>query len=292
MGLYPQTIADLGLDPSAGEYHIQIRRQDGQPMHIPRGTTVQVQGDTVTPTSSTTSKTTLYNPLMHANVVAERIDQGVDYAGTGYLVAIANGVVTASVANGSGWEGEGYVEYRVTQDCFLQGAYIYYAEGVDTVVSVGEQVKGGSRLCNLRSPMPHGIEIGFAAGVGEESYYAYHDGPYQENNEVTRPGLAFSNLVHALGGPAGKQEGPVVGNFPEYMPDGEPPANIRQGAGGGLGTTNLPNVSADTLASAYGWPGDYYSAVVQIQRGADNGSHHSHSAAAYAAGITYVPMAG
>jgi len=235
---------------------------------------------------------TMYNPLMHANVTPERIDQGVDYAGTGYLVAIADGVVTESVANGSGWEGEGYIEYRITQSGFLYGAYVYYAEGVDTVVSVGEQVKGGSRLCNLRSPMPHGIEIGFAAGVGEESYYAYHDGPYQENNEVTRPGLAFSNLVHALGGPAGKQEGSVVGKFPEYMPDGEPPANLRSGAGGGLGSTGGFQGTSKSVAAAFSWPGDYYSAIVQIQRGADNGSHHSHAAAAYAAGITYVSMAG
>jgi hypothetical protein len=291
MGLYPQTILDLGLDPLGGEFDIQIRRQDGAAMHIPRGTPVTVQGDTVTPTSGSASKSTMYNPLMHANVTAERIDQGVDYAGTGYLVAIADCVVTASVANGSGWEGEGYVEYRITQDGFLQGAYVYYAEGVDTVVSVGDNLKGGARVANLRQPMPHGIEIGFGAGTGQESYYAYHDGPYQENNEATRPGLAFSNLIKSLGGPKGIIEGAVVGNFPEYMPDGEPPANLRAGAGGSLGAAQGMTDTPGVVAAAFSWPGDYYNAVVQVQRGADNGSHHSHSAQQHIAGITYVTMA-
>lgn len=251
---------------------------------------VQIASGSETTAPETESKA-YFNPLAHANVTPERIDQGVDYAGTGYLVAIADGVITASVANGSGWEGEGYVEYRVEQQGFLYGAYVYYAEGVDTVVTVGEKVRGGSRLANLRQPMPHGIEIGFAAGEGEQSYYAYHDGAYQENNEATRPGIAFSNLVKALGGPPGVIEGEVVGEFPEYMPSGEPPANLASGVSAAPLSGGPSSISAPSAASAFTFPGDYYSAFVQIQRGLDNGSHHSHSAQQYAAGVTFVPMA-
>jgi hypothetical protein len=289
MGLYPQTIADIGLDPTAAEYHIQIRRQDGKPMNIPRGATVQISDSSTPATPSGETTQGYFNPLKHANVTPERIDQGVDYAGTGYLVAIADGVVTRSIANGSGWEGEGYIEYKVTQPGFLDGVYIYYAEGVNTVVSEGEQVKGGNRICNLRVPMPNGIEIGFAAGEGEESYYAYHDGKYGENNEATRPGIAFSNLIVALGGPAGKIEGAVVGKFPEFMPDGFPPSGVTTG----VETTPLSGgpqtIPEAVAASAYTFPRDLYSAFVQLQRGITAGSHHSHAAQQYANGVTYVP---
>jgi 3D (Asp-Asp-Asp) domain-containing protein len=254
---------------------------------------------TVTVTRTTAKQTSgggvgvnsYYNPLVHAKVTPERIDQGVDYAGTGYLVAIADGVVTASVKDGSGWEGEGYIEYKVTQPGFLEGAYIYYAEGVDTVVNVGEKVSGGARLCDLRQPMPHGIEIGFAAGSGnEDSYYRYHDGPYNEG-DATRPGVAFSNLIKALGGPPGVIEGPVVGKFPEYMPSGEPPSSLVQGTSAGPLSGGPSSIPASTAANDFDWPNSLYSAFIQIQRGADNGSHHSHSAQADLMGITYVTQA-
>lgn len=243
-------------------------------------------------TPSTASGKSFFNPLAHASVTAERIDQGVDYAGTGYLVAIADGVCTQSVADGSGWEHEGYIEYRITQAGFLNGAYVYYAEGVNTVVSVGEKLRGGSRLCDLRQPMPHGIEIGFAAGTNEESYFAYHDGPYPENNAATRPGLAMSNLIKALGGPAGKIEGEVIGKFPEFMPNGEPPADMSTGSGvAGIISSGAPSVSASSVASTFDFPNSWYSAFVQIQRGALNGSHHSHAAQQHINGITYVTQA-
>lgn len=237
-------------------------------------------------TVSTTPPRQLYfNPLAHARVTPERIDQGVDYAGTGYLVAIADGIVTESIANGSGWEGEGYLEYKITQPGELEGVYIYYAEGVNPVVHRGEQIRGGARVADLREPMPHGIELGFAAGTRQWSYYRYHDGPYHEG-DVTRPGLAFSNLVHKLGGPAGRQEGPVVGNFPEYIQSGEPAAGVTTSAEGVISAGGGP---VPVVRGQFEWPGDVLSAFVQLQRGALNGAHHSHAAWFYARGIEYVP---
>lgn len=274
--------------------HIDIYDYFGRANQLQWG----VQNVTVTVVTDAQSKPTtasgkeFFNPLAHASVTAERIDQGVDYAGTGYLVAIADGVCTASVANGSGWENEGYVEYQITQAGFLHGVYVYYAEGIDPVISVGEKLRGGARLCDLRQPMPHGIEIGFAAGTNQESYYRYHDGPYGENNEATRPGLAMSNLIKALGGPPGIIEGEVVGKFPEFMPNGEPPADMSAGSGvAGVLSSGAPTVSAGSVASAFDFPNSWYSAFVQIQRGADNGSHHSHSAQQHIMGITYVTQA-
>jgi hypothetical protein len=296
MGLYPQTVDDIGLDSGAGEFHVYIQRQDGQPMHIPGATVVYLSsnGSAATPTGTTGG--VFYNPIEHANVTPERIDQGVDYAGTGYLVAVADGHVTLSTQDDSGWEGGGYVQYRVTQGGFLEGAYIYYAEGVSPVVNEGDDIKGGQKVADLRVPQPTGIEIGFAAGSGDQSYYAYHDGGWNDtlDNEsaATRPGLAFSNLIKALHGTPGKIEGPIVGNFPEFMPNGEPPADM--GAGGGVATIlagSTPTVTADVAAGYFSFPDAIYSAFVQIQRGATNGSHHSHSAQQFINGITYVPQA-
>lgn len=291
MGLYPQTIADLGMDPTAGEYHIEIRRQDGGAMNIPRGAAIDLPFGTAPATPSGGSAQVWFNPLAHAAVTPERIDQGVDYAGSGYLVAITDAVITASVANGSGWEGEGYLEYRIIRGGELAGAYVYYAEGIDPIVSVGDTVKGGQHIANLRQPMPHGIELGFAAGTNEESYYRYHDGAYAEGT-ATRPGIAFSNLIERLGGPGGKIEGAVVGRFPEYMQSGVPDASINTaGVAASPLATNQPKTGAQGAAGDFKFPDDYYSAFVQLQRGANNASHHSHAAAAYAAGVTFVTKA-
>jgi hypothetical protein len=291
MGLYPQTIADIGMDVTAGEFHVQIRRQDGAAMNIPRSAIIDLPNTPAASGPAATPAQRYFNPLAHAQVTAERIDQGVDYAGSGYLVAIADGIITQSVANGSGWEGEGYIEYQITQPGELQGAFVYYAEGVNTVVRDGWEVKGGSRLCDLRSPMPHGIEIGFAAGNGEESYYRYHDGSYHEG-DATRPGIAMSNLIERLGGPGGRIEGAIVGHFPSYVPSGEFGASVNtSGATPSTLGRGQPFIPAPSAAAGFHFPGDYYSAFVQLQRGANNGSHHSHAAAAYVAGVTYLTKA-
>lgn len=243
----------------------------------------------VLPTSSSApppARALYVNPLAHARVRGERVDQGVDYAGTGYLVAIADGEVTESIPDGSGWENEGYLEYKITQPGELEGAYIYYAEGITPVVKKHEKIRAGSRVADLRSYMPHGIELGFAAGVGQESYYGYHDGKYDEVSS-TRPGIAFNNLVVRLGGPSGIVSRDVTGKFPEYMQSGEPAPTVSKEPSSGV--TGNPLGGGVFMSGQFDWPGSVLSAFVQIQRGAGNGSHHSHSAWFAARGITYVP---
>lgn len=288
MGLYPQTLADLGLDTGGGEFHVQIRRQDGKPLRPAHGTETTTVDAGAAPPDTQPATADYVNPLAHANVTGERIDQGVDYAGTGYLVAIADGIVTESVPDGSGWEGEGYLEYKITQPGELEGASVYGAEGITPVVHAGERVSAGARIADLRDPMPHGIELGFAAGTGQQSYYRYHDGNYVEGT-ATRPGIAFDNLVRRLGGPAGRIEGPVVGKFPEYMQSGEPAGDVTStGAAPGLGISGASSTDPAGSAATYDFANSLYSAFVQIQRGATNAARHSNAAKVWAAGITYV----
>jgi hypothetical protein len=153
------------------------------------------------------------NPLASASVRAERIDQGVDYAGTGTVGALGPGVVTQVVPSGSGWEGGGYVEYKLTAGPYA-GHYVFAAEGLTPTVSVGQILSPGQPIASINPGSSTGIEIGFAAGVGESAYASRYGGGYSEG-QLTAAGQAFSDLIASLGGPAGLAEGrQVVGHFP------------------------------------------------------------------------------
>jgi hypothetical protein len=153
------------------------------------------------------------NPLANASVHAERIDQGVDYAGSGTLGAIGPGVVTNVVGSGSGWEGGGYVEYKLTAGPYA-GRSVYYAEGVTPTVSVGDTLSPGQAVATIVPGSSTGIEIGFAAGKGQSSYASVYGGGYGEG-QLTAAGQAFSQLLTSLGAAAGLSEGRgVTGHFP------------------------------------------------------------------------------
>ena len=164
------------------------------------------------PATAAASAAGYVNPLANASVTAERIDQGVDYAGSGTLGAIGPAVVTSVVSSGSGWEGGGYVEYKLTAGPYA-GRSVYYAEGVSPTVSVGQTLQPGQPVAKIIPGSSTGIEIGFAAGKGQEAYANAYGGGYSEG-ALTAAGVAFSNLIKSLGGPAGLTEGrQVTGHF-------------------------------------------------------------------------------
>lgn len=251
-------------------------------------------GDTTPPGGGGTGRsgaTNVYhNPLAHARVTAERIDQGVDYAGTGWLAAIADGVVTTVHGpSDSGWPGS-FIEYKITQPGQLEGAYVYYAEGVTANVSPGDHLNGGDKVATLIPNWHSGIEIGFGAGTGGESYYRYHDGPYQEGT-ATRPGIAFSNLVKLLGGPPGRIEGATVGKWPEYVQQGSyqgvTDSGVLPASGGGIEFTAG---DAQAEANSVDWGGSVKRKWHALQSGGYTGAHHSGSASAFAASKEYLTI--
>jgi hypothetical protein len=153
------------------------------------------------------------NPLADASVRPERIDQGVDYSGSGTIGALGPAVVTQVVPSGSGWEGGGYVEYKLTAGPYA-GRYVFAAEGVTPTVSVGQTLSPGQPVATIIPGASTGVEIGFAAGVGQSAYASRYGGGYSEG-QLTAAGQAFSDLIASLGGPAGLTEGrQVVGHFP------------------------------------------------------------------------------
>jgi hypothetical protein len=146
------------------------------------------------------------NPLAGASVTPQRIDQGVDYSGSGTLAAIGDGKVTYVGTSGTGWPGA-FVEYQLTSGPD-SGRYVYYAESISPAAGlhVGQTVRAGQPIASING----GIEIGWGSGVGTQPA-AQADGQWSGGNDAgnvpSADGRSFSALVAQLGGPPGKVEG-------------------------------------------------------------------------------------
>jgi hypothetical protein len=165
------------------------------------------------------------NPLEAAIVKPERIDQGVDYAGIGKLVAIGAGRITyLATDDDSGWPGA-FIEYRLLRGAD-RGCYVYYAEGVTPAAGlrVGDTVTAGEPIATIIPVYPTGIEIGWGAGIHSKAY-AKVAGQWSdtddEDNIASAAGKSFSALIAALGGPPGKDEGGEAGAATPSDPDTE-----------------------------------------------------------------------
>jgi hypothetical protein len=150
------------------------------------------------------------NPLARARVTPERIDQGVDYAGSGTLVAIGAARVTYMATSGTGWPGP-FIEYRLL-DGPDAGCYVYYAEGVNPAAGLraGETVAAGQPVASIISGWSTGIELGWGAGITTVTYAAkthQWSANSDEHSTATAAGKSFSALIASLGGPPGKVEG-------------------------------------------------------------------------------------
>lgn len=130
------------------------------------------------------------NPFSRSTgLVTGRIDQGVDFTGSGAIVAIGDAKVLATGA--PGWPEEGGVLYQLLGGP-LKGEVIFVYEGVDATVQAGETVKAGQQIATFR---PGGsIETGFADTAGVPlSHAEYYEG------KITESGLEMFSLLQALG---------------------------------------------------------------------------------------------
>jgi hypothetical protein len=139
------------------------------------------------------------NPLADANVTPARIDQGVDYAGTGTLTSIGQARVTYVGTTNTGWPGA-FIEYQLLNGPDA-GRYVYCAEGVRPAggIYVGRALQPGQAVAYLIPGWSTGIEIGWGAGIGTASL-AWKLG---EHTYPTLSGENFSALIASLGGPPG-----------------------------------------------------------------------------------------
>ncbi len=168
------------------------------------GSTAKAHG--CQPTAATSG---YVNPLAQATLISERIDMGVDYAGTGRLLALGAGRITYVGTSGTGWPGA-FVEYRLLNGPDA-GCFVYYAEGVRPAswLHVGETVHAGQGIAYVIPGWDTGMEIGWGAGRSTRTY-AQLSGtwtPSEDAEDVaTRAGRSFSALIADLGGPPGKVE--------------------------------------------------------------------------------------
>jgi hypothetical protein len=150
------------------------------------------------------------NPLAGAAVTPKRIDQGVDYTGSGTLTAIGAATVTSIATSDTGWPGA-FIEYQLLGGP-ESGCFVFYAEGVTPAegLHVGETIRAGQAVAAIIPNYSSGIEIGWGADDGTKTYAAKMgewSARAEQDNIPTAAGKSFSSLIASLGGPPGKVEG-------------------------------------------------------------------------------------
>ncbi len=208
----PSALADRGGRGSAT--HIHARAHRTPTARSSGGAGIAGRAATATPGSTTcqpvSTATSYANPLAGATVKGERIDQGVDYAGTGTLSAIGAARISYVGTSGTGWPGA-FIEYRLLRGADA-GCYVYYAEGVTpaTGLHVGQTVTAGQTLARIIPGWPTGVEVGWGAGDSTKTL-AMKTGDWSATDDAdsnaSTTGKTFSALIANLGGPAGKVEG-------------------------------------------------------------------------------------
>ncbi|HXZ75590.1 MAG TPA: hypothetical protein VEH31_32615 [Streptosporangiaceae bacterium] len=148
------------------------------------------------------------NPLRNVSgLIAERVDMGADFAGSGPVYALGDGVITNATGSSGGWPGGGWITYKLT-DGPDAGLIVYVAEDVTPAVQPGQHVTSSTVIANMFSG-GDGIETGWAMpdGASAESQLAEAGGISGGGPFPTRIGLSFEGLLQSLGVPAGNNRG-------------------------------------------------------------------------------------
>jgi len=186
----------------------------GQVLTIPSGATTVNAGTTTpgTPSPAPSSPGAYANPLRSvSSLVPERIDQGVDFSGSGPIYAIGDGVVRNTT--NPGWPDGGFITYQLT-DGPAAGDFVYVAENVVPRVQVGQQVTPTTVVGTLVDAGP-GLETGWAQPPGDGNAAA--SGQWNTSTS-TAYGENFSQLLQSLGAPGGVTEGSTQGALPAGWP--------------------------------------------------------------------------
>lgn len=169
---------------------------------------------------SFTSTTGYENPLRDVSGLTPlRIDQGVDYEGTGPVYAMGDGTVISVNTTDSGWPGLGtsctdgtppcngaFIKYKLT-DGPAAGDYVYFAEDCRPVVTPGETLTVNTVICNMYEGGTN-IETGWTTAAAGEATLAqaqYIAGG--QGNYATSAGQNFSALLKSLQAPPGLIQG-------------------------------------------------------------------------------------
>jgi hypothetical protein len=192
------------------------------------------------------------NPLRRAHITPERIDQGVDYAGSGPIYALGPGIIRETT--NSGWPGGAFIAEELTAGPD-SGAIVYYAENISPRVHVGQSVNARDVVGDITG----GIEVGWGAApphLGESAAKVHGQvTPGHPAGQATGYGVSFNNLLKSLGAPGGKFQSSVFGAVPANLAS----ANTTTPSSSGnplsaVSFTNLGNDLISSLLSALGVP--------------------------------------
>lgn len=220
---------DSGYGPAGAGFHDLVFR-----WRVAKGydKTLQQLTDEQTVTSSDTAPTTpppsttgYENPLRGVtDLGVSRIDQGVDFTGSGPVYAMGNGKVL-NVSN-SGWTGVGttptFIVYQLS-DGPAEGKYVYFAEGCTPNVAIGDTVTTGTVICNMLAG-GNSIETGWANGsslgdaLAKPVYTETHSTAYGQNYRelLTSLGVTVGSCYDR---PGSALEGyPLPASWPTWVP--------------------------------------------------------------------------
>ena len=134
------------------------------------------------------------NPLRDVTaLVPQEIDQGVDYCGSGPVYALGNAVVVNLYE--PGWPSGIFISYRLLTGPG-KGRYVYVAENVTPLVSVGERVTSDTVLGIVHDAKTC-LETGWADAPATPERAAAH--LFYNGSNSTAYGLNFSALLSSLG---------------------------------------------------------------------------------------------
>jgi hypothetical protein len=159
------------------------------------------------------------NPLRDVgDLTLERIDQGVDFSGSGPVYAVGDGVVIEAEADNPGWDG-GWITYQLTNGIDA-GLVVYVAEDVTPTVQAGQEVTPSTVVGDMFEG-GEGIEIGWSqpGGTNAESQLTVAGGIGGGGPFPTMVGLNFDELLQSLGvPPAPNASDPASGLLPANYP--------------------------------------------------------------------------
>ncbi len=154
------------------------------------------------------------NPLRAiTDLIPQRVDMGVDFAGSGPIYALGDAVITNAESDNAGWPGGGWITYQLTNGP-AAGLVVYVAEDVTPTVQVGQQVTSSTVIAQMYDG-GDGIETGWATPDSStaESQLAVAGGIGGDGPFPTEVGLSFDALLVALGVPAAPNDVPVMSGY-------------------------------------------------------------------------------
>jgi hypothetical protein len=218
---YFERPASLGDEPIREAFAEAFYQQFVNNVSLPPSLDTSVSSTAGDCAAAAASSATGYeNPLRSVQGLTPlRIDQGVDYEGTGPIYSLGDGIVISINTTQSGWPGLGsncddgpsscngaFIKYQLTAGP-ANGDYVYFAEDCKPVATVGEVLTSSTVICNMYEGGTN-VETGWTTSADGEAALASDQ--YQANgggNYATTAGQNFSALLQSLGAPAGVIDG-------------------------------------------------------------------------------------